>query len=46
MKLPISWLNDFVEIDLPLDELARLLTSIGLEVEEIALVGMPMPEME
>ena len=46
MKLPISWLNDYVEIDLPLDELAALLTGIGLEVEEIRLVGMSMPEME
>ena len=46
MKLPISWLNDFVEIDLPLDELAKLMTMIGLEVEEVQLVGMPMPEME
>ncbi|MCE1253615.1 MAG: phenylalanine--tRNA ligase subunit beta, partial [Anaerolineae bacterium] len=46
MKLPISWLNDFVEIDLPLDELAKLMTMIGLEVEEIQLVGMAMPEME
>jgi phenylalanyl-tRNA synthetase beta chain len=46
MKLPISWLNDYVEIDLPLDELAALLTGIGLEVEEIRLVGMAMPEME
>jgi phenylalanyl-tRNA synthetase beta chain len=46
MKLPISWLNDYVEIDLPLDELAALLTGIGLEVEEVRLVGMPMPEME
>ena len=46
MKLPLSWLKDFVDINLPLDELARLLTSVGLEVEEVALVGMAKPEME
>ena len=45
MKLPISWLNDYVEIDLPLDELAALLTGVGLEVEEVRLVGLPMPSM-
>jgi phenylalanyl-tRNA synthetase beta chain len=46
MKIPISWLKDFVEIDLPLDELAKVMTMIGLEVEEVQLVGLPLPEME
>ena len=39
MKVPISWIKDFVDIDLPLPELARLLTMAGLEVEEILLCG-------
>jgi phenylalanyl-tRNA synthetase beta chain len=46
MKLPISWLNDYVEIDLPLPELARVLTLAGLEVEEIRYVGWQPPEDE
>ena len=46
MKLPISWLKDYVEINLPLDELAAVLTGVGLEVEEVRLVGLPMPAME
>jgi len=44
MKVPITWLKDFIDIDLPLEELAHLLTMAGLEVEEIRYVGLPMPE--
>ena len=33
MKLPLSWLKEYVEIDLSLEQLARLLTMAGLEVE-------------
>lgn len=44
MKVPLSWLKDFVDIDLPLPELAYRLTMAGLEVEEIRYVGLPMPE--
>lgn len=43
MKIPLSWLKDFVEITLPLEELARRLTMAGLEVEEIRYIGLPMP---
>jgi phenylalanyl-tRNA synthetase beta chain len=43
MKVPISWLKDFVDIDLPLADLAHQLTMAGLEVEEITYVGLPMP---
>jgi len=42
MLAPISWIKDFVEITLPIDELARRLTMAGLEVEEIHYVGLPM----
>ncbi|MBN1535648.1 MAG: phenylalanine--tRNA ligase subunit beta [Anaerolineales bacterium] len=44
MKVPLSWLKDFVEITLPIEELAHLLTMAGLEVEEITYIGLPMPE--
>lgn len=43
MKVPVSWLKDFVEIDIPIEELARLLTVSGLEVEEIHYVGWELP---
>lgn len=43
MKVPISWLKDFVDLeDIPLEELAHTLTMGGLEVEEIHLVGLPL----
>lgn len=45
MKVPISWVKDFVDISLPLPELAVRLTMAGLEVESIELVGLPMPEI-
>jgi len=45
MKLPLSWLQDFVDIDgLSVEEIAKKLTLAGLEVEEIRYVGWPMPE--
>ncbi|HEY9122430.1 MAG TPA: phenylalanine--tRNA ligase subunit beta [Brevefilum sp.] len=44
MKLPITWLKDYVDIDdLDLEALAKVMTMVGLEVEEIRLVGLPMP---
>ncbi len=44
MKAPISWLKDFVDITLPLEDLAHQLTIAGLEVEEIRYVGLPKPQ--
>jgi phenylalanyl-tRNA synthetase beta chain len=43
MKLPVSWLKDFVELSVPIEEIASLLTFAGLEVEEIEYVGWAMP---
>jgi len=44
MKLPLSWIKDFVNITLPIPELCHQLTMAGLEVESVTLVGLPMPE--
>ncbi len=44
MKVPISWLKDFVEINIPIEELAHRLTMGGLEVEAIQYVGLPLPK--
>jgi phenylalanyl-tRNA synthetase beta chain len=44
MKLPLSWIKDFVDITLPTDDLAYRLTMAGLEVEEIHFVGLPLPD--
>lgn len=43
MKVPVSWLRDFVDIDISIPELAHRLTNAGLEVEEIHFVGMALP---
>ncbi len=44
MKVPISWVKDYVNISLSLEELAHALTMAGLEVEEIRYVGLPLPQ--
>ncbi len=44
MKVPLSWLQEYVEIPLPPEELAHKMTLAGLEVEEIRYVGLPQPE--
>lgn len=46
MKVPISWLKDFVDIDISLPQLAHRLTMAGLEIEEIHFVGLPLPSAE
>ncbi|NOZ73463.1 MAG: phenylalanine--tRNA ligase subunit beta, partial [Chloroflexi bacterium] len=46
MRVPLSWLKDYVDIDLPIDELAEKLTLAGLEVENIEYIGVPMPASE
>jgi phenylalanyl-tRNA synthetase beta chain len=44
MKVPLSWLRDFVDINISVEDLARKLTAAGLEVDGIRYVGLPMPE--
>ena len=46
MNIPLSWLKDFIDIDLPVEDIARQLTMLGLEVTEIRLVGLPFPPGE
>lgn len=41
MKVPISWLRDYVDIDMTVEELAERLTLAGLEVTEIRYIGIP-----
>ena len=44
MKIPLSWLKDFIDIDgLSVEDIARKLTLAGLEVDEILYTGLPMP---
>jgi len=40
MKLPISWLNEYVDVsDIPVQELAERLTRSGLQVEAVETTG-------
>ena len=39
MKIPLSWLREYVDIDLPPEELAHKLTMAGTEVGSIDVVG-------
>src|SRR5437870_151300 len=39
MKVPLSWLRELVQIDVPLSELRNRLTMAGLEVEDVDKVG-------
>ena len=46
MRVPLSWLREYVDIDLPVAEVAELLTNAGLEVESIDYLGLPGAELE
>lgn len=39
MKAPLSWLREYVDIAVPVDELARRMTLAGIEVEHIVTIG-------
>jgi phenylalanyl-tRNA synthetase beta chain len=39
MNVPLSWLRDFVPVDIPLDELLAVLSELGLPVEAVTHVG-------
>ena len=39
MRVPLSWLSEYVDISLPVEELARRLTIAGVEVGEIIRTG-------
>ncbi|MFQ6101856.1 MAG: phenylalanine--tRNA ligase subunit beta [Anaerolineae bacterium] len=45
MRVPISWLKDYVDITTPIPELAERLTLAGLEVESIEYIGLPGAEL-
>ena len=41
MLVPVSWLKDYVDIDIPVELLAERLTVAGLEVAHIRYIGLP-----
>jgi phenylalanyl-tRNA synthetase beta chain len=44
MKIPLSWLKDFIDLNgLTVEDIARKLTLAGMEVDEILYAGLEMP---
>src|SRR5947209_10739012 len=44
MKVPLSWLRDYVDVSLPVPQLVERLTLAGLEVGGVRVLGLPVPE--
>jgi phenylalanyl-tRNA synthetase beta chain len=45
MKIPLSWLKEFVEITMPVEQLAQRLTLSGMEVVNIEYIGVEGGEL-
>ena len=45
MKLSLNWLKDYIDIEMPIDELSHLLTMAGLEVEGIEPAGQSLDDI-
>jgi phenylalanyl-tRNA synthetase beta chain len=45
MRVPLSWLKDYVDIPIPIPQLAERLTLAGLEVETVTTIGLPGAEL-
>nr|WP_044201116.1 phenylalanine--tRNA ligase subunit beta [Oscillochloris trichoides] len=45
MKVPLSWLREFVAITMPVEELAQRLTLSGMEVVDIRYIGLEGSEL-
>jgi len=46
MLVPLSWLKEFVDIDIPAEALAERLTVAGLEVGKLHYIGLPQTQVE
>lgn len=44
MRVPLSWLKDYVHITASPEEIAEKLTLAGLEVEQMEYIGVPRPK--
>ncbi|HEX6182103.1 MAG TPA: phenylalanine--tRNA ligase subunit beta [Chitinophagaceae bacterium] len=45
MRVPLSWLKEYVEVDMPVSELADRLTFSGIEVSNIESIGIYNPNV-
>src|SRR3977135_35399 len=44
MKIPLSWLRDYIDITIPPSQLIERLTLAGLEVASTRVLGLPIPD--
>ena len=44
MKIPLSWLRDYIDLTLPPAQLIERLTLAGLEVAGTRVLGLPIPD--
>src|SRR5262249_47597798 len=44
MKVPLRWLSDYVGVNLGVTRLVDRLTMAGLEVADVRVMGLPVPE--
>ncbi|MBI2808276.1 MAG: phenylalanine--tRNA ligase subunit beta [Planctomycetes bacterium] len=44
MKIPLSWLSDYIDITIPPAQLIDRLTLAGMEVASTRVLGLPIPE--
>ncbi len=44
MKVPLNWLRDYINLEMPVAELVERLTVAGLEVVSARLFGLPKPD--
>ncbi len=45
MRVPISWLKEYVDVEMSADQLADLITNAGLEVEKVEKIGIDGAEL-
>lgn len=46
MRVPLSWLKEYVDIDMTAEELAERLTVAGFEVGHLEYIGVPQNQIE
>lgn len=46
MQIPLSWLKEYVDINIPVELLAEKLTVAGLEVGSLTYIGVPQQQPE
>jgi len=46
MKVPLSWIQEYIDLPQSLEEIARMMTMAGLEVGEVQCVGLPVPPQD